>query len=38
MARKRPYRISYDEATKKHLRAIDTKYHSFIRAEIEEQL
>jgi mRNA-degrading endonuclease RelE of RelBE toxin-antitoxin system len=38
MARKQPYEISYDEATKKHLRAIDAKYHSLIRAEIEEQL
>ena len=38
MARKQPYDISYDQATKKHLRAIDAKYHSLIRAEIEEQL
>ena len=38
MARKRPYGISYDQATKKQLRAIDKKHHSVIRAEIEEQL
>ena len=38
MARRQPYGISYDEATKKHLRAIEPKYHPLIRAEIEEQL
>lgn len=38
MARKKPYAISYDKATGKHLRAIDAKYHRLIRAEIEEQL
>jgi mRNA-degrading endonuclease RelE of RelBE toxin-antitoxin system len=38
MARKRPYVIIYDQATKKHLRAIDKKHHSLIRTEIEEQL
>ena len=38
MARKQPYAISYDQATKKQLRAIDKKHHSVIRAEIEEQL
>ena len=38
MARKQPYQISYDQATKKQLRAILAKYHSLIRAEIEEQL
>lgn len=38
MARKQPYDVAYDQATKKHLRAIDTKYHSLIRGEIEEQL
>jgi mRNA-degrading endonuclease RelE of RelBE toxin-antitoxin system len=38
MARKQPYDISYDQATKKHLRAIEAKYHSLIRAEIERQL
>jgi mRNA-degrading endonuclease RelE of RelBE toxin-antitoxin system len=38
MARKQPYDISYDQAIRKHLRAIDKKYHSLIRAEIEAQL
>src|SRR6266852_2519896 len=38
MVRKQPYDISYDQATKKHLRAIEAKHHSLIRAEIEEQL
>jgi mRNA-degrading endonuclease RelE of RelBE toxin-antitoxin system len=38
MAREQPYNISYDAATKKHLRAIDAKYHSLIRAKIEEHL
>ncbi len=38
MALKQPYDISYDEATKEHLRAIGVKYHSLIRAEIEKQL
>ena len=38
IARQQPYDISYDPATKKHLRAIEVKYHSLIRAEIEEQL
>lgn len=38
MARRHPYGISYDPATKRHLRAIDAKYHSLIRAEIEGRL
>lgn len=38
MGRKQPYAISYDQATKKHLRAIEAKYHVLIRAAIEEQL
>ena len=38
MARRQPFDISYDQATKKHLRAIEAKYHSLIRAEIEDQL
>ena len=38
MAHKPAYDISYDQATKKHLRAIDAKCHSLIRTEIEEQL
>ena len=38
MARKQPFDLNYDPASKKHLRAIEAKYHSLIRAEIEEQL
>lgn len=38
MARRQLYEISYDQATKKHLRAIDAKYYSLIREKIEEQL
>jgi hypothetical protein len=38
MARKQPYDLSYDPATKTHLRAIETKYHSFIREVVEKQL
>ena len=38
MARRQPYAISYDQATKKHLRAIEAKYYSLIRMAIEEQL
>lgn len=38
MSRKQPYDISYDQATRKHLRAIEPKYHALIRAKIEEQL
>jgi hypothetical protein len=38
MARKQPYDIKYDQATKKHLGAIEANYHSLIRAAIEEQL
>lgn len=38
MRRQQPYDISYDPATRKHLRAIEAKYHSLIRAKIEEQL
>jgi mRNA-degrading endonuclease RelE of RelBE toxin-antitoxin system len=38
MARKQPFNLKYDEATKDHLRAIPAKYHSLIEAAIEEQL
>jgi mRNA-degrading endonuclease RelE of RelBE toxin-antitoxin system len=38
MARKEPFSLSYDPATKEQLRAIEPKYHSLIRAAIEEQL
>jgi hypothetical protein len=38
MARKQPFSLGYDQAVKEHLRAIEGKYHSFIRTTIEEQL
>lgn len=38
MARKQPYQIMYDEATKTHLLAIEPKYRSLVRGKIEEQL
>ena len=38
MGRKEPFSLSYDPATKEQLRAIEPKYHSLIRAAIEEQL
>ncbi len=38
MARKQPFSVSYDQATKEQLRAIEAKYHSLIRMVIEEQL
>src|SRR5438552_6068363 len=38
MARRQPCAIIYDEAVKAHLRTIDGKFHSLIRAEIEAQL
>jgi mRNA-degrading endonuclease RelE of RelBE toxin-antitoxin system len=38
MARRQPYEISYDAEIKKHLHAIDAKYHSLIREQIEEKL
>jgi hypothetical protein len=38
MARKEPYQLRYDELTVEHLRAIESKSHSLIRAKIEEQL
>lgn len=37
-ARKAPYEISYDQATKEHLRSIEAKHHSLIRKRIEKQL
>lgn len=33
-----PYALIYAPAVKKHLRAIDSKYHSLIREKIAEQL
>jgi hypothetical protein len=38
MARWRPFKLSYDEAIRNQLRAIQVKYHSLIRKVIEEQL
>jgi mRNA-degrading endonuclease RelE of RelBE toxin-antitoxin system len=38
MARKQPYEINYDQATRQHLRAIPVKYHSLVREAVEEQL
>src|SRR5688572_21710465 len=38
MPGKQPYDISYDEATKDHLRSIEAKFHSLIREKIEERL
>ena len=38
MASKQAYTLSYDEATKKQLQAIEAKYHSLIRTVIEKQL
>jgi mRNA-degrading endonuclease RelE of RelBE toxin-antitoxin system len=38
MACKEPFSLSYDPATREQLRAIEPKYHSLIRAVIEEQL
>ncbi|MGO9471392.1 MAG: type II toxin-antitoxin system RelE family toxin [Isosphaeraceae bacterium] len=38
MARKQPFELSYDHATKEQLRAIPAKYHSLIRRVVEEQL
>jgi mRNA-degrading endonuclease RelE of RelBE toxin-antitoxin system len=35
---KQPFSLSYDPATRDQLRAIEPKYHSLIRAVIEEQL
>jgi hypothetical protein len=38
MAKKQPFTLIYDPEVKGHLEAIDSKYHSFIRSAIEEQL
>ncbi len=38
MARRRPFSLIFDPEVKQHLRAIDGKYHSLIRAGIHEQL
>ena len=38
MAKRRPYTLVYAVEVKRHLRAIDAKFHSLIREAIEEQL
>jgi hypothetical protein len=38
MAKKQPFTLVYSDEVKLHLRAIDTKYHSLIDAEIGTQL
>jgi mRNA-degrading endonuclease RelE of RelBE toxin-antitoxin system len=38
MARRRTYALVYAPAVKRHLRAIEVKYHALIRDTIEEQL
>jgi hypothetical protein len=38
MARKQPFSLIFDSGVKLHLRAIEVKQHSLIRATIEEQL
>jgi mRNA-degrading endonuclease RelE of RelBE toxin-antitoxin system len=38
MARQRPYQLVFDPEVKRHLRAIEVKYHSLIRSTVSEQL
>jgi mRNA-degrading endonuclease RelE of RelBE toxin-antitoxin system len=38
MARRRPYALAFAAEVTSHLRAIDAKYHSLIRARMAEQL
>ena len=38
MARKQPFALVYDPEVNDHLRAIEAKYRSLIRATLEEQL
>jgi mRNA-degrading endonuclease RelE of RelBE toxin-antitoxin system len=38
MGEKGPYALVYAEEVKRHLRAIDNKYHSLIQAQVETQL
>lgn len=38
MAKKPQFALMYAAEVKQHLRAIETKYHSLIRAEVETQL
>jgi hypothetical protein len=35
MPRRRPFELSYDEATRNQLRAIQVKYHPLIRMQIQ---
>ncbi len=38
MAKRQPFALVYAAEVRQHLRAIDTKYHSMIQAEVEVQL
>ena len=38
MAKQTPFALVYAAEVKQHLRAIETKYHSLIQAEVEAQL
>lgn len=38
MAKKQPFALAYAAEVKQHLRAIETKFHSMIRSEVESQL
>lgn len=38
MAKRKPYKLVYDPEVEAHLDAIETKYHSLIRATLAEQL
>jgi hypothetical protein len=38
MARNPPFAIVYDAEIRRHLRAVESQYHSLIRSRIEEQL
>lgn len=38
MAKKQPFVLVYADEVKSHLRAIEQKYHSVIRSEVELQL
>jgi mRNA-degrading endonuclease RelE of RelBE toxin-antitoxin system len=38
VARKQPFSLIFDPEVQRHLRAIESKYHSLIRTAIQEQL
>ncbi|HXE55733.1 MAG TPA: hypothetical protein VN541_22105 [Tepidisphaeraceae bacterium] len=38
MGKREPFSVVYDRTVKMHLRSIESRYHSLIRAEIEGQL